>query len=167
MAYFADLDSDNRVLQVLIVNDDNITPGDDAANESWCDSNLTHATNGVSWKQTFKDGTRGLYANGDNIIYRTSDWEGHATANKFVTDIPQSWASVLKLDSNNFWVPKISDPTVDDQGRSLPYDINNVPADGIAWGFDPDNNRWQGAVNVDGVVTQKYYDPDTQTWSNV
>jgi|TARA_R100000084_G_C4589674_1_gene117822 hypothetical protein len=167
MAYFADLDSDNRVLQVLIVNDDNITPGDDAANESWCDSNLTHATNGVSWKQTFKDGTRGLYANGDNIIYRTSDWEGHATANKFVGDIPQAWASVFQLDSNNFWVPKIADPAVDDQGRTLPYDPNNVPSDGIAWGFDPDNNRWQGAVHVDGVTTQKYYDPDTQTWSNV
>lgn len=167
MAYFADLDSNNIVLQVLIVNDDNITPGDDTANEAWCDSNLTHATNGVSWKQTFKDGTRGLYANGDNIIYRTSDWQGHATANKFVVDIPQSWASVFKLNSENFWVPKISDPAVDDQGRSLPYDPNNVPANGIAWGFDPDNNRWQGAVNVDGVVTQKYYDPDTQTWSNI
>ena len=167
MAYFADLDSDNKVLQVLIVNDENITPGDDAANESWCEANLTHATDGVSWKQTFKDGTRGLYANGDNIIYRTSDWEGHKTADKFVSDIPQAWASVMKLDENNFFVPIIADPAVDYLGRSLPYDENNIPEDGMTWGFEPDNNRWQGAVYVDGVATQKYYDPNTQTWSDL
>ena len=165
MAYFADLDSDNKVLQVLIVNDDNITPGDDTANEAWCEANLTHATNGVSWKQTFRDGTRGLYANGDNMIYRATDWEGHATADKFVGDIPQAWASLFRLDSNNYWVPKLADPAVDHLGRSLPYDENNIPQDTpLFWGFDPDNNRWQGGIDVDGTVTQKYYDPNTQTW---
>ena len=167
MAYFANLNSESIVTHVEIVNDSNITPGDDAANEAWCLANLTSVNGGVSWKQTFKDGTRGLYANGDNIIYRTSDWEGHATANKFVSNIPQAWASVMRLDDDNFFVPIIADPEVDDQGRPLPYDPNNVPDDGIAWGFDPDNNRWQGAVRVDGVTTQKYYDPNTQTWSNI
>ena len=93
MAYFADLDSDNRVLQVLIVNDDNITPGDDAANEAWCEANLSHLTNGVSWKQTFRDGTRGLYANGENMIYRATDWEGHAT---IVTGKPR-WLDEIDL----------------------------------------------------------------------
>ena len=73
----------------------------------------------------------------------------------------------MRLDDDNFFVPIIADPEVDDQGRPLPYDPNNVPDDGIAWGFDPDNNRWQGAVYVDGVTTQKYYDPNTKTWSNL
>jgi|TARA_R100001530_G_scaffold24851_2_gene20126 hypothetical protein len=168
MAYFANLNSENIVTHVEIVNDSHITPGDDAANEAWCLANLTSVDGGVSWKQTFKDGTRGLYANGDNIIYRTSDWEGHTTANKFVSNIPQAWASIMKLNEQNYFVPIIADPTVDDQGRTLPYpDPANLPEDALSWGFDPDNNRWQGARVIDETNDQKYYDANTQTWSNI
>ena len=50
----------------------------------------------------------------------------------------------FKLDSNNYWVPKLADPAVDHLGRSLPYDENNIPEDTpLSWGFDSDNNRWQ------------------------
>ena len=56
MAYFANLNSENIVTHVEIVNDSHITPGDDAANETWCLENLTHVDGGVSWKETFKYG---------------------------------------------------------------------------------------------------------------
>jgi hypothetical protein len=167
MAYFAELDSENIVIKVEIV-DDSLVQGTWAENEAWCEANLTHSANGVAWKQTFMDSTtRGIYANGDNIIYRSADWEGHATADKFVQNLPQAWASVMKLSPTNYFVPIIDEPTVDDQGRSIPYDPNNFPEDALAWGFEPDNNRWAGSRSIDGTIVHKYYDPNTQTWINV
>jgi hypothetical protein len=164
MAYFAELDSENIVIQVQIVNDDNVVPGDHATNEAWCESNLTHTTDGVSWKQTWKDSSqRGRYA-GAGAKYFTEDWMGHSTADKFLGDLPEKYANLFHLDENNFWIPNVPEPIVDDQGRSLPYPEDSIPADRVIWGFFPERNRYQGHRIIDGVDVKKYYDNSTNTW---
>ena len=34
----------------------------------------------------------------------------------------------------------------------------------LFWGYAPENNRYQGGRDIDGVTVDKYYDPDTSTW---
>jgi len=164
MAYFAELDSNNIVLQVVIVNDSDVIPGDHSTNEAWCESNLTHTTDGVSWKQTWKDSSqRGRYA-GIDAKYFTEDWGGHATADKFLGNLPEAYVDLFYLDSDNFWIPNLAEPTVDDQGRSIPYADDSIPEDLLTWGYAPENNRYQGFRDIDGVEVKKYYDSATSTW---
>ena len=164
MAYYADLDSNNIVLGVQIVNDVNVQ-GTDAQNEQWCDSNLAHETNGVSWKRTYKDGSQnGRYAGVGHKFY-TSDIPGHpGTANKFLEIIPSEHSNQYSLDSDNLWIPLIAEPTLDDQGRDLPYDALNIPEDCLFWGYNPENDRWEGGRLIDGSGVYKYYDLNTSTW---
>ena len=169
MAYFAELDSQNIVLRVEIVNDKNIVQGNDVFNEQWCEDNFSHSEGGVSWKQTFKYGTdksnlRGRYA-GVGMKYYTSDILGHpGTANKFIDVISSEYHSLFHLDKEYNWVPNLPIPTVDDQGRSLPYDVNNMPSDRLFWGYAPEHDRYQGYRTIDEVNVNKYYDPNTSTW---
>jgi hypothetical protein len=169
MAYFANLNSESIVTHVEIVNDSHITPGDDAANEAWCLANLTHVDGGVSWKQTFKHGAdranlNGRYA-GIGMPYHTTDIPGHpGTANKFIGYMNPDYYHLFYLDEEYNWVPHLAIPAVDDQGRSLPYDEHNLPSDRLYWGYAPENNRYQGGRDIDGVTVDKYYDLDTLTW---
>lgn len=169
MAYFAELDSNNIVLRVEIVGDEHIVEGNDSANEQWCVDNFSYSTDGVSWKQTFKHGSdranlRGRYA-GIGMTWHTTDIPGHTgTANKFIGTLNPDHYNLYHLDSEYNWVPNLAEPTVDDQGRSLPYDGDNLPSDMLFWGYVPENNRYQGGRTIDGVDVDKYYDPDTTSW---
>ena len=71
---------------------------------------------------------------------------------------------LYSLDEEYNWTPNLAIPAVDDQGRSLPYDENNLPSDRLYWGYAPENNRYQGGRKIDGVIVDKYYDLDTLTW---
>jgi len=170
MAYFAELNSDNIVLDVQIVDDKNIRQGDDSYNEQWCQDNLIHSLGGISWKQTFKHGSnranlRGRYA-GKGMKYYTTSIPGHPESSGKFLDILQeeSYYSLFYLDETFNWLPNLPIPTVDDQGRSLPYDENKLPSDMLFWGYAPENNRYQGGRTIDGVGVYKYYDPTTLSW---
>jgi hypothetical protein len=169
MAYFAELNSENIVLRVEIVADEHVVPGNDAVGEQWCEDNFSHSEGGVSWKQTFKHGTdranlRGRYA-GAGMTWHTTDIPGFpGTANKFIGSLNPDYYSLYSLDEEYNWVPNLPIPTVDDQGRPLPYDETNLPSDMLYWGYAPENNRYQGGRTIDGVDVDKYYDSETSTW---
>jgi hypothetical protein len=173
MAYFAELNSDNIVIDVQIVDDKNIRQGDDSYNEQWCQNNLVHSPGGVSWKQTFKHGSdranlRGRYA-GKGMKYYTTSIPGHPESSGKFLDILQeeSYYSLCHLDEDFNWCPNLPIPAVDDQGRSLPYDENKLPSDRLFWGFDLENNRYQGSRLINDIEVKKYYNPTTLSWIEI
>lgn len=170
MAYFAELNSDNIVLDVQIVDDKNIRQGDDSYNEQWCQNNLVHSPGGVSWKETFKHGSdrsnlRGRYA-GKGMKYYTTSIPGHPeSVNKFLDILQEeSYYNLFHLDETFNWFPNTPEPTVDDQGRPLPYDVDNMPSDRLIWGYAPENNRYQGSRLINGIEVKKYYNPINLNW---
>ena len=82
MAYFAELDSDNKVLEVLVFSNEDVDAhGGDLSPEAeqWVQDTTPHTTGGVSWKQTSYNGNfRKQYA-GISMIY-------NSTLNMFVEE---------------------------------------------------------------------------------
>tara|TARA_R110000765_G_scaffold41966_1_gene89131 strand:- start:534 stop:899 length:366 start_codon:yes stop_codon:yes gene_type:complete len=96
MAHFAELNSSNEVLQVIVVSNDDVNAngGDQHADaETFVASIVPHGTGGVTWKQTsYNDNFRKQYAN-RGYTYDPSK-------NKFIR--PQPYAS-WSLDSDDDW----------------------------------------------------------------
>ena len=96
MAHFAELNSSNEVLRVIVVSNDDVDAngGDQHANaETFVTTIVPHSTGGVAWKQcSYNNNFRKQYA-GKGFTYDSSK-------NKFIQPQPySSWA----LDSNDDW----------------------------------------------------------------
>ena len=94
MAHFAELNSSNEVLRVIVISNDDVDAngGDLHADaETFVTTIVPHSTGGVAWKQTsYNNNFRKQYA-GIGYTYDSSK-------NKFIADKPYaSWA----LDSND------------------------------------------------------------------
>jgi hypothetical protein len=93
MAHFAEIDSDNKVVRVIVVTDEHETNGAD-----WC-----HNLLGGKWIQTsYNHNIRKQYA-GVGYIY-------DETADVFI--VPQPYAS-WTLDSNHDWQPPTPKPSTE------------------------------------------------------
>ena len=105
MAHFAELDSNNIVLRVIVVADEHEDDG-----ENWCNNFA-----GGTWKQTsYNNNIRKQYA-GIGMIY-------NATKDKFILSQPYaSWA----LDSNDDWQAPTAKP---DDDKIYSWD-----EDSLAW----------------------------------
>jgi len=103
MAHFAELNSSNVVLQVIVVSNDDVNAngGDQHADaETFVASIVPHSTGGVAWKQcSYNNNFRKQYA-GIGYTYDPSK-------NKFIADKPYaSWS----LDSDDDWQAPVNKP---------------------------------------------------------
>jgi len=103
MAHFAELNSSNEVLRVVVIsNDEVVANGGDlhADAEAFVASIVPYSTGGAAWKQTsYNNNFRKQYA-GVGYTYDSSK-------NKFIQPQPYaSWA----LDSSDDWQPPVSYP---------------------------------------------------------
>ena len=103
MAHFAELNSSNEVLRVIVVSNDDVDAngGDQHANaETFVTTIVPHSTGGVAWKQcSYNNNFRKQYA-GKGFTYDSSK-------NKFIQPQPySSWA----LDSNDDWQAPVNKP---------------------------------------------------------
>ena len=103
MAHFAELNSSNEVLRVIVVSNDDVDAngGDQHADaETFVTTIVPHSTGGVAWKQcSYNHNFRKQYA-GKGFTYDSSK-------NKFIQPQPySSWA----LDSNDDWQAPVNKP---------------------------------------------------------
>ena len=103
MAHFAELNSSNEVLRVIVVSNDDVNAngGDKHADaETFVATIVPHSTGGVAWKQcSYNNNFRKQYA-GKGYTYNSSK-------DIFIADKPYpSWT----LDSNDDWQPPTSKP---------------------------------------------------------
>ena len=103
MAHFAELNSSNEVLRVIVVSNDDVNAngGDLHADaETFVTTIVPHSTGGVAWKQcSYNNNFRKQYA-GKGYTYNSSK-------DIFIANKPYpSWT----LDSNDDWQPPTSKP---------------------------------------------------------
>ena len=115
MAHFAELDSSNEVLRVIVVSNDDVNAngGDQHADaETFVTTIVPHSTGGVAWKQcSYNNNFRKQFA-GIGFTYDKAK-------DKFIAPQPYpSWA----LDSNDDWQPPTAKP---DDGKEYYWDEEN------------------------------------------
>jgi len=145
MAHFAELNSSNEVLRVVVISNDDVAAngGDQHADaETFVTTIVPHSTGGVAWKQTsYNHNFRKQYA-GIGMNY-------DASKDKFI--LPQPYSS-WSLDSNDDWQAPVTYPNVDE--------ISSNPVL-IFW--DEDNQKWKGKVNS----TNYDWDATNKQWNEV
>jgi len=127
MAHFAELDSNNKVLRVVVACNEDIANNGGEQSEQAGEHFKTVcplSENGVKWIQTsYNNNFRKQYA-GINFTY-------DPVKNKFLS--PQIFSS-WSLDANDEWKAPVAYPTIRTYGDNIPYLI--------LW--DEDNLRWIG-----------------------
>ena len=152
MAHFAELNSSNEVLRVIVVSNDDIDAngGDLHADaETFVASIVPHSTGGTAWKQTsYNNNFRKQYA-GIGVTY-------DASKDKFISIKPySSWS----LDSNDDWEAPVTYPNV--------YEINSNPVQ-IIW--DETNQKWLGKTytgDSSETITNYEWDATNTQWNEV
>ena len=143
MAHFAELDSNNLVLRVIVISNEDVDAngGDKHTDaETFVASIVPHESTGSSWKQTsYNDNFRKLYA-GAGFIYDLSK-------DKFILPQPySSWA----LDASDDWQAPVTYPNVIE-----------ISSEQVSITWNEDNLRWDGSVyDEDNPST----DPTNYTW---
>ena len=139
MAHFAELDSNNTVIQVVVVSNDDVDAnGGDYSSEAetYVSNLIPHSENGVAWKQTsYHHNFRKQYCGPGDIYDSFKD--------KFISPQPfPSWY----LDNNDDWQPLVNFPDT--------VDIDGLRANAT---WDETNRRWIGRTFDDST------DPVTET----
>ena len=152
MAHFAELDSNNEVIQVVVIsNDDVAANGGDYSSqaETFVANLIPHSENGVAWKQTSYNGNQRKQYAGIGFTY-------DAAKDKFI--LPKPFAS-WSLDSNDDWQAPVTYPSVDE--------IESNPLL-ILW--DETNKKWLGKTYTgENLQTETDYEWDASglSWSGV
>lgn len=123
MAHFAELNSSNEVLRVIVVSNDDVNAngGDQHADaETFVTTIVPHSTGGVAWKQcSYNNNFRKQYA-GKGYTYNSSK-------DIFIADKPYpSWT----LDSNDDWQAPV-----------------NKPDDGKIYYWNETDRKWEEITN--------------------
>jgi len=145
MAHFAELNSSNEVLRVIVISNDDVNSNDgdySSSAETFVASIVPYQTGGVSWKQTsYNNNARKQYA-GVGYTYDSSK-------NKFIAPQPfNSWS----LDSNDDWQAPVTYPSTDEVGSNILL---------IDW--DEGNLRWTGKHDETNYI----WDSSALSWSEV
>ena len=126
MAHFAELDSNNEVIQVVVISNDDVDAngGDYSSQaETYVSNLIPHSENGVAWKQTSYNGNQRKQYAGIGYTY-------DAVKNKFIAPQPfNSWT----LDSNDDWQAPVTLPNITEV---------NSNAIVISW-YEP-KQEWRG-----------------------
>ena len=151
MAHFAELNSTNEVLRVVVISNDDVDANGGELSteaETFVSTIVPYSENGTAWKQTsYNNNFRKQYAG----IGDTYD----ASKDKFISPQPySSWS----LDSNDDWQAPVTYP------NSVEISSNTVYT---SW--DEDNQKWLGETNVgDPIVTTNYeWDATNLQWNEV
>ena len=152
MAHFAELNSSNEVLQVVVISNEDVNAngGDESSQaETFVASLVPYTTGGVAWKQTsYNNNFRKQYA-GIGMTY-------DATKNKFISIKPYpSWS----LDSNDDWKAPVTYPSV--------TEINSVD---VLTSWDEDNQKWLGKTytgDSNETITNYEWDATNTEWNEV
>ena len=152
MAHFAELNSSNEVLRVIVIsNDDVAANGGDlhADAETFVASIVPHSTGGTAWKQTsYNSNFRKQYA-GIGFSYNPS-------IDKFIQPLLySSWS----LDSDGNWQAPVTYPSV--------TEISSLPVM-ITW--DESNLRWEGEtidLSKAPPITYLVWNASSKAWSEV
>ena len=145
MAHFAELNSSNKVLQVIVISNEDVDAngGDESAEaETFVATIVPFIPFGGAWKQTSYSGSfRKQYA-GIGFSY-------DATKDKFISPQPySSWS----LDASDDWKAPVTYPTV--------TEISSNPIS-ITW--DEDNQKWTGISDS----TNYTWDASSLAWNEV
>ena len=151
MAHFAELDENNKVLQVLVFSNEDVDAhGGDLSTEAeqWVQDTTPHLIGGVSWKQTsYNNSFRKQYAS-EGMFYNSS-------LDMFVGGGPDGpgWT----LDSNGDWQPGSTYPT------ETTYVVDASTTMEILIYWDEDSSKWKGIKKKlnDTVLT---WNGETNTW---
>lgn len=152
MAHFAELDSSNEVIRVVVIsNDDVAANGGDlhADAETFVASIVPYSTGGTAWKQTsYSDSFRKQFA-GIGYSYDSSK-------NKFISPKPYpSWS----LNSSDDWAAPVTYPNSVEISSQTVY---------VSW--DEANQKWLGETIVFGdpdVITNYEWDASGLSWNEV
>ena len=154
MAHFAELNSSNKVLQVIVISNEDVDAngGDESAEaETFVASIVPYGTGGAAWKQTsYNDNFRKQYA-GIGEFYNPS-------LDMFVYAQPYpSWS----LDSSGDWKAPVTYPNVSEIGS-----LTAFPS------WDEGNQRWLGSTWSDnmaqhGTETKYIWDASSLAWNAV
>ena len=157
MAHFAELNSSNEVLRVIVISNEDVdSNGGDlhADAETFVKTIVPHSENGTAWKQTsYNSNFRKQYA-GIDMIY-------NASKNKFLVQQPYaSWA----LDGSDDWKAPITYPSVIDDGKDTPVWYYM-----ISWNetkYNADNNTgWEATKSNDDAETKTVYNWNGSAWA--
>ena len=141
MAHFAELDSSNVVIRVVVISNDDVNAngGDLSAEAETFVGTLIPFIDGVAWKQT-------SYNNSFRKQYARIGGKYDATKDKFLDKQPYpSWA----LDGNDNWQAPITRPNI------------------IIPKWDEDNSRWVGETFTDAnpsVILNYRWDVPSLEW---
>ena len=154
MAHFAELNSSNEVLQVVVISNTEVDAngGDESSEaETFVASLVPYRTGGASWKQTsFNGNFRKQYA-GIGHLYNPS-------LDKFTNPKPYtSWT----LDSSGTWNAPVTYPNDVEENSLIVFP---------SW--DEGNRRWLGSTwssNIEKFQTEKQYTWDASglAWTEV
>jgi len=153
MAHFAELDSNNNVIRVVVISNEDVDDNGGELSteaETFVASIVPHSESGVAWKQTsYHHNFRKQYAG--TIHYYDS------FKDKFIDQQPfPSWY----LDNNDDWQPPVNYPDT--------FDIGGLAAN-AEW--DEANRRWIGRTfdhTTDPVTETDYvWDDNNSQWEEV
>jgi len=152
MAHFAELNSSNEVLRVVVISNDDVEAnGGELSSEAetFVASIVPHSEDGTAWKQTsYNHNFRKHYAG----IGDTYD----ASKDKFIAPQPYpSWS----LDSNDDWKAPVAYPTV--------TEIDSAP---VRLNWDEDNQKWLGQTFTGDnfeTITNYEWDATNLQWNEV
>jgi hypothetical protein len=143
MAHFAEIDSNNTVLRIVVIdnNDVDTNGGDQSVGAEEKVKSIVPFTSGYRWVQTsYNNNFRKQYAG----IGHTFD----SVKNKFI--LPQPFAS-WSLDVNDDWQPPVAYPTAITYGDNAIYIISWEEAEQRWIGKDDQNNEFA-------------WSPDSSSW---
>ena len=153
MAHFAELNSSNEVLQVIVISNEDVDAngGDESTQaETFVATIVPYGTGGVAWKQT-------SYNNNFRKQYAGIDYSYDPSKDMFI--LPQPYPS-WSLDSNGDWQAPVPVPTV--------TEIGGLP---VYTSWDEPNLQWLGETvdfSVDPATTTNYtWDASNLAWDAV
>ena len=145
MAHFASLDINNKVLQVVVISNEDVDAngGDQSAQaETFVATIVPFVPFAGAWKQT-------SYNNNFRKQYAGIGFSYDATKDKFIEPQPySSWS----LDASDDWKAPVTYPTV--------TEISSNPIS-ITW--DEDNQKWTGILDS----TNYTWDASSLAWNEV
>ena len=145
MAHFAELNSSNEVLRVIVISNEDVDAngGDLHADaETFVTSIVPYSTGGAAWKQT-------SYNNNFRKQYAGIGYSYDSSKNKFIA--PQPYAS-WSLDSSDDWKAPVTYPSVTEIDSNFVF---------IVW--DEDNQKWTGTADS----TNYDWDASGLAWNEV
>ena len=153
MAHFAELNSSNEVLQVIVISNEDVDAngGDESTQaETFVATIVPYGTGGVAWKQT-------SYNNNFRKQYAGIGYSYDSSKDKFITPQPYpSWS----LDANDDWQAPVTYPSV-----------TEISGLGVITSWDEPNLQWLGQtvdLSVDPATTTNYiWDATNLQWNEV